>query len=69
MIAADDGFTKDILFWQKPAADTGAPLDADKEAKKIDQQRAGQAPGTPGNAAPPPKQEDKGWFDGWFDWF
>jgi len=72
MVGADDGFTKDILFWQAPKKDeTNAPLDADKEAKKIDGQRAGQppAPGAqPGNPPPPPK-EDKGWFDGWFDWF
>lgn len=79
MLAADDGFTNDILFWQKPKTDTGTALDADKEAKKIDAQRAGQppapgaAPPAPGAANPPPpppeKKDDKGWFDGWFDWF
>lgn len=70
MVATDDGFTKDILFWQKPKADEGQALDADKEAKKIDDKRAGQAPGAPGAATPtPPKKDDSGWFDGWFDWF
>jgi len=67
MIAADDGFTSDILLWQKPKTDSGTPLDADREARKIDGERAGQAPGAPN--PPPPKEEDKGWFDGWFDWF
>ena len=67
MVATDDGFTKDILFWQKPKADNGAPLDADKEAKKIDDKRAGQ-PGAPNGANPPPPPEKTGWFDGWFDW-
>ena len=69
MVGADDSFTNDILFWQKPKADTGQPLDADQEARKIDQQKTGQA--APGAAKPaqPPPPEDKGWFDGWFDWF
>ncbi|GAA0529071.1 hypothetical protein FHS83_002386 [Rhizomicrobium palustre] len=79
MIATDDGFTKDILFWQKPKEDTtNAPLDADKEAKRLDSKRAGQpgaapaagAPAASGPAKPAEeKKEDKGWFDGWFDWF
>ena len=69
MIGADDSFTNDILFWQKPKADTGQPLNADQEARKLDAQKTGQAaPGAP-NPAQPPKEEDKGWFDGWFDWF
>jgi hypothetical protein len=72
MVATDDGFTKDILFWQKPKTDDGTALDADAEARRLDQQRAGQpaAPGaTPAAPPPPKKEEDKGWFDGWFDWF
>jgi hypothetical protein len=69
MVATDDGFTNDILFWQKPKTDQGQPLDADQEAKKIGEKRAGQ-PGAPEAATPtPPKQEKSGWFDGWFDWF
>lgn len=71
MVGADDGFTKDILFWQKPKDETAAPLDADKEAKRIDGARAGQ-PGQPpadGKAPPPPPKEDKGWLGGLFDWF
>jgi len=70
MLGADDGFTNDILFWQKPKADTGQPLDADKEARKIDEKKAGQTPAAPGAAnPPPPPNEGRGWFDGWFDWF
>lgn len=70
MVATDDGFTKDILFWQKPATDNGHPLNADAEARKLDEKRAGQQPGPDNKAdAPPPAKEDKGWFDGWFDWF
>jgi hypothetical protein len=70
MLGADDSFTNDILFWQKPKADTGQPLDADKEARKIDEKKAGQTPAAQGAAnPPPPQQEDRGWLDGWFDWF
>ena len=70
MLGADDGFTNDILFWQKPKTDNGQPLDADKEARAIDEKKAGQAPSTPGSAnPPPPPKEDTGWFDGLFDWF
>ena len=70
MLGADDGFTNDILFWQKPKTDNGQPLDADKDARAIDEKKAGQTPATPGAAnPPPPPKEDKGWFDGWFDWF
>ncbi|MDR3528831.1 MAG: DUF3035 domain-containing protein [Rhizomicrobium sp.] len=67
MVGADDGFTKDILFWQKPKDDTNAPLDADKEAKALGDKRAGQD-GKPA-APPPPPKEDSGWFGGLFDWF
>lgn len=69
MLGADEGFTKDILFWQKPPADNGHALNADAEARKLDEKRAGQAPGTDQPAAPTPPKEDKGWLDGWFDWF
>ena len=75
MIGADDSFTNDILFWQKPKpVDTAAPVNADEEARKLDAQRSGQAPAASGQAAPAgqpeqKKDEDKGWFDGWFDWF
>jgi hypothetical protein len=63
MQGADEGFTNDILFWQKPKPDTGTPLDADKELSK----KSSAPEGKP--AAAPKPQEDKGWFDGWFDWF
>jgi hypothetical protein len=74
MVGADDSFTNDILFWQKPPQDTGTPLDADQEARKLDEQRTGQAtangkPAAQGQAKPEEKLEDRGWFDGWFDWF
>jgi hypothetical protein len=69
MLGADDSFTDEILFWKGPKTDPGKAVDADAEARRIDAQRAGQAPGqAPKREAP--KQEDKsGWFDGWFDWF
>jgi len=69
MLGADDSFTDEILFWKGPKTDPGKAVDADAEARRIDAQRAGQAPGqAPKQEAP--KQEDKsGWFDGWFDWF
>jgi hypothetical protein len=77
MVGADDSFTNSVLFWQRPAADNGQPVNADAEARRADQSRAGQppapgaAPGTPppAGAAPPPPPESSGWFDGWFDWF
>lgn len=83
MVGADDSFTNSLLFWQRPAAATGQPLNADAEARRADQSRAGQpgapaAPGTPAapgapaapaGATPPPPPEHHGWFDGWFDWF
>lgn len=70
MLGSDDGFTKDILFWQKPKADTGQPLNADQEARRADEKKAGQSPsGDKPSAPPPPPKEDKGWLDGIFDWF
>jgi len=70
MVGADDSFTQEILFWQKPKPDTGTPLNADEESRKLDAQRAGQAPqGGQAKPADEKKPEDKGWFDGWFDWF
>ena len=69
MVGADDSFTNDILFWQKPKADAGQPLNADQEARKFDQQKTGQAASGGAKPAQPPPPEDKGWFDGLFDWF
>lgn len=69
MLGADDGFTKDILFWQKPKADTGQPLNADQEARKSDDKKGGQTPSADKPNSPPPPKEDKGWLDGIFDWF
>jgi hypothetical protein len=72
MVGTDDGFTKDILFWQKPTADNGHPLNADQEARKLDDKRAGQQPAAGNTAATPPADnqgDDSGWFGGLFDWF
>lgn len=69
MVGTDDSFTNDVLFWQKQKPDTGKPLNADAEARKLDDKRAGQQPAPDAsNAQPADKQEDKGWLDGWFDW-
>jgi hypothetical protein len=63
MIGADDTFTNEVLFWKGPKTDTGTPVDADAEAKRLQAQKAGQAPGQ--DQKPAPKEEDK---SGWFDW-
>ena len=62
VLAADDSFTHDILFWQeKKKLDTGNPVDADAEAKRQSAQKSGQP-------AAPDEEKRSGWFDGWFDW-
>jgi hypothetical protein len=74
MEAADDSFTQQVLFWQDNK-NTGQPVDADAEAKRIDAQKNGVQPAstpakkskdsaTIGNKEE--KKDDKG---GWFDWF
>lgn len=60
MLAADDSFTNDILFWQEKKKDNGKPVDADAEAKRL---KDGQP------AKPEDEKDSGGWFDGWFDWF
>jgi hypothetical protein len=69
MLGADDSFTDDILFWKGPKTDTGNAVDADAEARRIDAQRTGQAPGNAPKQETPPPEDKSGWFDGWFDWF
>jgi len=70
MLGADDTFTNDILFWQKPKTDAGAQLNADQEARRLDERKAGQTPGTaPSSQSESQPKEDRGWLDGWFDWF
>jgi hypothetical protein len=69
MLGADDSFTDEILFWKGPKTDPGKPVDADAEAKRIDAQKAGQAPGEAPKTEAPRQEEKSGWFDGWFDWF
>ncbi len=71
MVGGDDDFTKDVLFWQKPQADTGKPVDADSEAKRADAQKTtGQAPQKTKSDATIQKQDQKeeksGWLDGIF---
>ncbi len=73
MEAADDSFTKQVLFWQDKPNEN---VDADAESKRLDAQKnGGTAPAaTPAKKAkdsatigqPQEKKEDKG---GWFDWF
>jgi hypothetical protein len=63
-LPTDDSFIDDVMFWKgdKKTADDKS-VDADAEAKR--------KAGGPAGAVPPPppvKAEDKGWFDGWFDW-
>ncbi|HWA03235.1 MAG TPA: DUF3035 domain-containing protein [Rhizomicrobium sp.] len=67
MEAANDSFTKDVLFWQEPQ-DQGVNVDADSEARRLDAQKNGGqvAPKKADNPATIEKKEDKG---GWFDWF
>jgi hypothetical protein len=63
MLATDDGFTDQLMFWEaKKKPDEGKPVDADAEAKRLSDPQAGKA-------SAPAEKEDKGWFDGWFDWF
>ena len=70
MLGADDSFTDEILFWKGPKTDPGNVVDADAEARRIDAEKAGQAPGHQPKPEAPKEEEDKsGWFDGWFDWF
>jgi hypothetical protein len=69
MLGADDSFTNEILFWKGPKTDPGKPVDADAEARRIDAQRAGRAPGQAPKPEAPKQEEKSGWFDGWFDWF
>ncbi|HUO99492.1 MAG TPA: DUF3035 domain-containing protein [Rhizomicrobium sp.] len=70
MVGADDSFTNDILFWQKPKADNGTPLNSDAEARKLDTQKSGQAaPSGQDQGKPAQKDEDEGWFSSLFDWF
>ncbi len=40
MQASDEGFTNDIMFWQKPSAQNDPAVDADAEARKQAQQKA-----------------------------
>ncbi|MDE2181465.1 MAG: DUF3035 domain-containing protein [Alphaproteobacteria bacterium] len=76
MMGADDDFTNEILFWKGPKPDTGTPVNADAEAQRLDQQKAGiaspdSAP-KPDTAQPdaqkPEQKDDSGWFGGLFDW-
>lgn len=70
MEASDDSFTSQVLFWQGPKADTGSPVDADAEAKRIEAQKAA---GKDAVKKPPADSatinddsSDHGWLDGIF---
>lgn len=66
MLAADDSFANDIMFWKAPKKpDAGKPVDADGEAKRLSAQQAGQ----PNAPAPAEKQDEESWFGRLFDWF
>jgi hypothetical protein len=74
MEAANDTFTKQVLFWQD-APPAGVNVDADTEARRLDAQKNGGATQaiTPKRKATDSatiqdekKKEDSG---GWFDWF
>jgi hypothetical protein len=48
--AADEGFTDNLMFWQKPSAPADANVDAAAEANRL----ANQKPAQPATAAPAP---------------
>ena len=68
MMGADDDFTNEILFWKGPKTDPGKAVDADAEAKRLSDQKAGIAPNQAQKSEDQPQPEKKGWLDGWFDW-
>ena len=67
MEAADDNFTKQVLFWQD-SKEQGANVDAEAEAKRMDAQKNGGQTAPPGGATEKPPHAtatiDK---DGWLD--
>jgi hypothetical protein len=75
MLATDDKFTDELMFWQDKAKEpTDVPVNADAEAARL-----AAAKGQPPKPAPvqnqnslpqaAPADEDTGWFGGLFDWF
>lgn len=60
MEAADDSFTKQVLFWQEEK-DQGTNVDADSEARRLDAQKNGgqAAPRKPSESVTIDKKEDK----------
>ncbi|MBV9418972.1 MAG: DUF3035 domain-containing protein [Alphaproteobacteria bacterium] len=61
--ATDDSFTSSVLFGGPSGSPGTAPVDADAEARRLENARAnGTAPAPAGTApaAPPPPPEDKG---------
>lgn len=69
MLAADDSFANDVMFWKPSKPDHSNPVDADAEAKKFDARKTtGQAPGADSAPPPPPPPPQKDEGDGWFDW-
>jgi hypothetical protein len=74
MEAADDNFTKQVLFWQN-SKEQGANVDAETEAKRMDAQKNGgqsvpqTTPKKPNDTATIDKKDDSDSKGGWFDWF
>jgi hypothetical protein len=77
MEASDDSFASQVLFWQDSKTDSGTPVDADAESRRIESQKAAGAGAATKPAAQKPndsatigkddKQESKGgWLDGIF---
>lgn len=61
MMAADDSFVNEVLFWKDKPKDTGTPVNVAKQrAEELRQKQTGEAA--------PEKKTESGWFDGWFDW-
>jgi hypothetical protein len=75
MEAADDTFTKKMLFWQDEKSG-GTNVDAEAEAHRIDAQKTGGQTVAPVPAMKKKKPTDSATIDqpkedkgGWFDWF
>lgn len=75
--ASDEGFSDQVLFWQgNNGTDTSAPVNADAEAQRIQNQQTNtQNPGMQGPPQQPQTQQDlpskkndSGWLGGLFDW-
>lgn len=62
VMAANDSFVNEILLWKDTPKDKGTPVDAKAESARLAKEKQ------TGEKIPPQKEEDSGWFAGWFDW-